>query len=431
MVARRYPQARQFLTEALRDFDLQVRMAAIAGLGIVADSQAQTTLKELMKHRVDGIRAEAVTALAHTGAKKDVLDAAADMSWRVRLRVAEALAAYPDRDGAAVAAKLFDDPSAEVERKTVATLAKWPLEQAGPLLLAAMSKEAFITRKTAADQLAARWPPAAEFSADGPSPHRKEILDKLQAAFGQQFNQIDQQALRQALANSQPASRITPSQLARVQELLAQQDWRGLREFGPGLPEALAQLTLDRRQVLPEMVYRQVLPHCQPVFEMLVRLAGDDVAQRRRAAAELAALAQKQPLSRLAVARLSQQAAAETDPLVWQSLLTAVADDPSEPAARLAYAAISHPAEEVRRRACLYLTAHATPDHASVLLPALQDQSQTVVFGAIRRWRPAAGWTIRGRFATCSAPTANRFNSRRRWPWPGWAMRRARRPWNA
>jgi len=34
MVARRHPQARQFLTEALRDYDLQVRLAAIAGLGI-------------------------------------------------------------------------------------------------------------------------------------------------------------------------------------------------------------------------------------------------------------------------------------------------------------------------------------------------------------------------------------------------------------
>ena len=301
----------------------------------------------------------------------------------------------------AVAAKLLDDHSAEVQRKTVAALAKWPLEQAGPLLLAAMSKTAFLTRKTAAEQLASRWPPAGEFSAEGPPPRRQEILDKLQIAFGQQFNPIDQQALRRALANSQPPAKVTPEQLARVEELLAQQDWRGLREFGPGLPEALEKLALDRRQVLPEIVYRQVLPQIQPVFEVLVRLAADDVAQRRRAAAELAALAQKQPLLRLAMARLSQQAAAEPDTLVWQSLLTAIADDPSEPAARLACAAISHPAEDVRRRACLYLTAHPSPDHASVLLPALQDQSQAVVLGAsgAGRRRPAGRHAVAPRLA--------------------------------
>ena len=83
-----------------------------------------------------------------------MLDAAHDESWRVRLCVAEALRAYADRDGAAVARRLLDDPSAEVERKTVLALANWPLEQAGPLLLEAMSKLAFLTRKTAAEQLA-------------------------------------------------------------------------------------------------------------------------------------------------------------------------------------------------------------------------------------------------------------------------------------
>ena len=43
------------------------------------------------------------------------------------------------------------------------------------------------------------------------------------------------------------------------------------------------------------------------------------------------------------------------------------AGDGSEPAIRLAYAAISHPSPEVRRLACEHLAAHADPEHAAVL----------------------------------------------------------------
>ncbi len=384
LVAQGHPQARQFLSEALRDTDLNVRFAAIAGLGALGDLQSQATLKNLAKDRVDGIRAEAVQALAHAGAKQAVLEAAHDTSWRVRLRVARALAGYTGRDGAAVAAKFLDDASAEVQRQTVAGLAQWPLEQAGPLLLAAMGKATFVTRKTAAEQLASRWPPAAEFSADGPLPRRQELLAKLQIRFQQQFSPIDRDALRQALAAPRPAAKVTPEQVDRVGQLLQQQDLRGLREFGPGLVGALEQLVVDRQQNLPEAVYRDVLPQCQPVFATLVRLASPEVAMRRQAAGELIVLTQNQPLGRLAACRLSQQVAAETDPLVWQSVLTAVASDPSEPAARLACAAMSHPSDEVRRRACQHLAAHPDPAYVRVLLPALQDQSHAVVVGAVR-----------------------------------------------
>ena len=183
LVARRHPQAREFLLAALRDTDVQVRFVAIAGLGVLADPESQAKLKEMTKDRIDGIRAEAVRALAHAGARQTVLEAAGDTSWRVRSQVAHALAAYAGRDGAAVAAKFLDDPSAEVQRATVAAVAGWPLEQAGPLLLEAMGKRAFLTRKTAAEDLAARWPPAAEFPVEGPLPRRQEILQQVAGPF--------------------------------------------------------------------------------------------------------------------------------------------------------------------------------------------------------------------------------------------------------
>ena len=169
-------------------------------------------------------------------------------------------------------------PSAEVQRQTVAGLAQWPLEQAGPLLLAAMGKAAFVTRKTAAEQLASRWPPAAEFSARRSAPPPpgtpREAANPLPAA----VQPLDRDALRQALAAPRPAAKVTPEQVDRVGQLLQQQDLRGLQEFGPGLVGALEQLVVDRQQNLPEAVYRDVLPQCQPVFATLVRLASPEVA---------------------------------------------------------------------------------------------------------------------------------------------------------
>jgi HEAT repeat protein len=384
LVARRHAQAREFLVEALRDTDIRVRFAAMAGLGELGDAESQAKLKELIKDRVDGVRAEAARALARAGAKPAVLEAAGDGSWRVRYQVAHALAAYGDREAAAVAAKLLDDPSIEVQRATIAALARWPLERAGPLLLTAMGKRAFVARKCAAEALAVRWPPAVEFPVEGPPARRQEVLDKLQTRFQEQFSPVDQEALHQALAAPRPSAKVTPEQVERVAELLRRQDLRGLKQFGPGLVEALEQLAIDRGQILPEAVYRDVLPRYQPVFGTLGRLASENVVGRRQAAEELVAATQHAPLGRLAVYRLSQQAAAESDPLVWQSVLTAVAGDASEPAARLASAAMSHPADDVRRRACQYLAAHPSPAYVSVLLPALQDSSQAVVIGALR-----------------------------------------------
>ncbi len=384
LVARRHGQVRQFLAAALRDTEVRVRFAAMAGLGVLGDPESQAQLKELMKDRIDGVRAEAARALARAGAKKAVLEAAGDGSWRVRIEVAHALGAYWDRDAAAVAAKLLDDPSVEVQHATVAALARWPLERAGSLLLTAMGKSAFIIRKSAAEELAARWPPAVEFPVEGPLSRRQQLLDKLQARFREQFSPVDQEALRQALAAPRPRVKVMPEQVDRVAELLRRQDLRGLKQFGPGLVEALEQLAIERGQNLPEAVYREVLPRYQPVFATLARLASENVAGRRQAADELLASTRSAPLPRLAVYRLSQQVAAESDPLVWQDVLTAVAGDASEPAARLACAAMSHPDDEVRRRACQHLAAHPSPAYVSVLLPALQDSSQAVVIGALR-----------------------------------------------
>ncbi|MBN2473474.1 MAG: HEAT repeat domain-containing protein [Pirellulales bacterium] len=378
------PRAPAHLAAALQDYDYRVRVAAIAGLGELGGERARATLEGLLTQRTERIRAAAVAALARLGAKQTVLGAVEDESWRVRTRVAQALARWPDREGAAAADRLLADHSTQVQQEVVRSLQAWPLARAGPVLLAAMDSQSLAVRDAAAGQLTGRWPAAGEFSAKASAERRAAMLADLHQRFRRQFGSIDRDALAAAGRHESSAEKLTPQQVAEVERLLGQQDIESLVHFGSGLVETLEQLAFDRRQVLPEAVYRHVLPRYDPAFGVLDRLTSAELAQRRRAADELAGLAKHGPLGRLALARLSQLVVAEPDQLVWRSVLMAVSGDPREPAIHMAYAAIGHPVPEVRRRACENLAAQPLPEHAAVLLPALEDPNHSVCCAAVR-----------------------------------------------
>lgn len=295
---------------------------------------AASSAADELKDPSDVIRARAV---AHVAALADgeeaVLAAAKDKSWRVRLAVAQALSGYPNRRGAATAERLLDDPSPTVQAQAVASVAGWPLPLAGPVLLAAMDKPVVMTRKTAAEQLAARWAPAGEYRFDDPADTRRGVLERLGRRFRQEFGAVD--------------FRIAPANVGTD------------GDQAPLAPTAA-------------------------VLAELERIGSPDVSVRRRAAGQLARLAAERPLGRLAVERLATLVARESDALVWQSVLSAVADEAGEAAVRMAAAAIGHAAPEVRRRACEHLAAHPHPKHAPLLLPALDDASPEVARAAVR-----------------------------------------------
>ena len=387
-----HPQADTYLTAALLDHDLHVRTSAIAALGALGNAEARTTLEKLLKDPSNRNRADAVAALANLAAKHLVLPAADDKAWCVRENVAAALGRWPDRDGRAAAQKLLDDPSVRVREVLVSALAEWPLEHAGPILLAALDDGSFAVRQEAAEQLAAQWPAAADFPASGAEERRRAVLGKLQGEFRRRFPTVGVPAAspiapQPPLANSAVRQQPTTSsqqQLERVAELVRQKDVERLNQFGPGLVDALERLVFDHHQALPEVVYREVLPRRGAAFAALEHFNTSDAALKRQAAKELLATTAKQPLGRLAVERLLRLVAAETDQVVWQTVLEAVADDRSEPAARVAYAAIGHPSPDVRRRACEHLADHADPRHAKVLTASLDDPSHSVVCAAVR-----------------------------------------------
>lgn len=398
LARRRHRKAHEHLAAALHDYDVSVRTTAIAGLGELGDEPARRTLRGLLEDRAELIRAAAVSALAAAGDRHTVFEAAGDKSWRVRHVVAEALVRYPDRKGATLARRLLDDPSSTVGPEVLDSIRRWPLAAAGPILLEAMGKRSYLIRKTAAEQLAARWAPATDFSHEAPPQRRREVLDRLTGRFRQEVGFVDRGALAAAAnpAAGRTTAPVAPEQIDTVARLLRQAADAGIRpaareealrrlvDLGPELVPVLEELALVRKQPLPETVYREVLPECVPVFETLDRLASRDVALRRRAAAELVELSARAPLGRLAIERLASLAIAEQDPLVCRSVLVAVAADGSEPAVRIAVAALGHPSPELRRRGCEHLAANPDPRHAKVLVPALGDPSDSVVLAAVR-----------------------------------------------
>jgi HEAT repeat protein len=86
----------------------------------------------------------------------------------------------------------------------------------------------------------------------------------------------------------------------------------------------------------------------------------------------------------LALNRLTVLIENETDPILWQSVMHIVADDPRSAAMRLAYIAVANDSSEVRRRACLYLEKHPDQKHLNVLLPMLKDGDLTVAIAAVQ-----------------------------------------------
>jgi HEAT repeat protein len=393
----RHPNAQAYLAAGLRDYDAGVRLAAVEALGALGGAQARATLVELLDSQGETIRAAVVAALATLGDEQAMTKAAGDPSWRVRAAVAENLSRYPNRTGAALAQQLLEDPSAEVQHRVIAAVEPWPLQRAGPILLAGMQHSGYWIRQTAARQLLRCWPPAEEFPIEGPADRRAEVLARLEDRFRQQFGFLyrDTGAAVDQAAEAPPRP-VAQQRVARARQLLRpladprasasarREAIEALAQFGPDVSEVLGQAVADRGEALPEAVYREVLPKHEPVFAALEALDCSDVQARRRAAAEIERLATERPLGTLALARLAQLVLPESDLLVWQSVLQAVAAEPSEPAARLAYAAIGHHAPEVRRRACEHLAAHPDPEHAAVLLPVLEDSSPSVVEAAVR-----------------------------------------------
>ncbi len=389
LARRGHPNALLYARQALGDHDPQVVLAAVTALGELDTPEGRALLERLLAESPNpSLRAGAVAALGKLEAKQPVLAAANDPAWRVRLEAARQLSHWYDAETVAAAEKLLTDPSPEVRRAVLAAVADWPLESSGPILFAAMSSGSPALAREAAEMLAARWPPAAAFTAEGLAERRTELLTALEKRFREQFPaRASPGGSKEGLSGrASGQGHLPPSErlLAQVEEMLARSDIESLRGCGPALLDAVEYLRLHRGRVLPDALYTQVLPELAPEFVLLAELAQGELPARRRASQRLAGLAKQKPLRPLAAERLCEVVQAEPDVLVWCAALEAIDNDASPAAVRLAYAGLSHPMPEVRRRACQYLADHPDRLHAERLRPALSDRSHSVVVAAIR-----------------------------------------------
>jgi HEAT repeat protein len=324
-----HAEAQACVLRALSDYDLTVRLAAIEALGVLPAAENAARLNELRESSTDVIRAAAVKALAARGDVGAVVGAVEDKSWRVRSAVAESLLKLSYTKREPLARALVGDASLEVQRRLVRALADWPLDEAIPLLLTAIEGRTAATRRDATEQLQARWPAAAELS-----PH----------------------ASREALA----------AESARLREV-----WQ--QDYGA---------EVARRMAMPSEVAATSDAHA--VAAIIERLATKSSHERRAAARELALKYRETRLPEEALERLRELVEAETDALVWNDVLLFIGHDGRAAAADLAAIAASHPAGDVRRRACSYFGEHPSSRAAHVLLNSLADEDANVVREAVR-----------------------------------------------
>lgn len=391
LVHQHLPDTHLALQQALPDHDLTVRLAAIEALGQMGDDEARRLLKPLLKHDGEVIRAAAVSALARAGDSDALTQLAQDKSWRVRAAVVESLLTRTDPESRQLAEKFLSDNSAEVQRRVVATVAQWPLELSGPVLLAALKGSGYLTRKAAREALMERWPPAAEYALDLPADRRTAAWNDLQRRWTEQFP-------ARSTANRASPSGNETSQGKTTDEMVEWfKQWTASRSNEQR--QAIAQKLIPQRgaavdaleawlaqQGMPpdETLLTELLPQLENEFAVLDELRSNDVRQRRRAAERLSSLSRDQPLRPLVLYRLAQLVELDSDALVWRAALAAMrtSDDPS--ADRLACAGTSHVSPEVRQGAVEYLSAHPRRAHVELLLPLIEDPNVKLAQSAVR-----------------------------------------------
>ena len=346
LASNRHPQAIKLIGAALADPDIDVRVCAVAALSQLGGEDAKELLAPMLDQPGEKVRAAVAEALVRLGDAEALRRGMADKAWQVRAGVAAALAADPRAETAELARQLVADRSAEVQKRIVQSMAEWPTELAVPVLLAAAQSESYLTSKMAAQQLVVRWPAARDFPVEpprDPSPKRQtELVSQRREALATLAKQWEHQ---------------TKSKLASQ---------------------------VDNPVVQARAAVEPALERLDRVRQTIDDLRSSDVAVRRRAAQQLADQAQSSGVPTTAIQTLAPIVTGESDAVVYQSILEAIAGDASPAAEQLVLAGMSHPAADVRRRACHWLEKHPDARHEKVLAVALADQQPAVSIAATK-----------------------------------------------
>ena len=388
-----HPQAAEWLETALRDPDFAVQQAAVEALGTLASPEAIALLREHYDDWPDRLRAIAVDAFARVAAEEELVAGVRDEAWRVRIAAAEALSAASPETARRLVRELIADRVPQVRVAAIEALADWPLEEVGALLLTALESDMFLPRKRAAETLAALWPPAARFRPDASAEQRTQWIEELKREWEAAYGPLDeavaamaepvQIAVDPAVVSAVSAALRAASE-GYLPAFVKQQIVGQLKAVGPSLVPALEKLRAQADVVIPELIYRDVLPEYSEAFGLLVQLADADVSLRRQAVSRLVELHRDGKFSSLVWSRLAELTRRETDPTIWREVMQLLAEHPDPTATDLAAVALSHADAGVRRLACEFYAAYPEAASTPALIRSLDDPHPAVVAAAIR-----------------------------------------------
>ncbi len=131
-----------------------------------------------------------------------------------------------------------------------------------------------------------------------------------------------------------------------------------------------------------------------------------------------------------ALERLVELMTLERDELVLINIFELLASDAREQSISLTYVALSHPAPEVRRRACEQLAAHPDRRHVAALTASLDDPSPAVVESAVKALDELARLTIPSVWSGCWLMKIICCGLRWLRPWLAPALNRELQHWN-
>ncbi|MCA9245870.1 MAG: HEAT repeat domain-containing protein [Planctomycetales bacterium] len=393
LAASQHPKALNVCQQSLADHDIAVRLTAIEGLALLGGNDAAKILRGLLAEtQGQQIRSAVVRALDQADEKQAAFSAVGDEAWQVRQAVAECLADKPGESAKTVARQLLGDTSTQVAESLVSSLSTWPLSDSAPLLLDAMASEQFATRKAATETLADRWPAARQFSYQASADVRAEVLNRLRQQWEESAQPVGDVTPASAIAVDRHQTPGAPEEADYYLKMLASTHpsnelrarYRAsLLAMGESLLPAVDDFARRHEGEVPDDVLTKVLPEIDASFAELLRMRSPHLADRRAAAAALAKRVSSGTMSALALRQLGELIVREDDPLVWRAIQEPLQVEEDESVVFLQTAGLTHPAADIRRRACEYFAMHPTVAPTDALLASLDDDDTSVVVAAL------------------------------------------------
>lgn len=401
------PDALRFLKNALNDPMVEVRIAAIEGLGIEGSDEA---VRQLLKingdiSQKDATRAATVRGLRRAGKHDELLRLSDDKSTTVRTEVAKSLADCESPFGIETARKFLDD-SASVQKATISTMEAWSLESAAPILFEALTKRSLTCNDLAKEMLARKWSPdVSEYHFNDSPEVRERILGELREKFESQNGPLRSGVFAEFRSNGSkevklPSARVIEEARQNIL-LLAEnprfspdhaastfeneqlhQAFRELSEMRESLIPVLELLIREEKIRVPELLYTRILTHADPVFLALARYAKvqpepgypedrNSLQGRKLVSSEILAYSKQNPITPLAAERLVQLASYESDSGILINIMDSLGKESERYGCRFAVMMVSQKQPELMRRGCEFLGKYGNLEDWTSIEPLL------------------------------------------------------------